>query len=144
MKKTHITWRDMRRRCYDPKCKQYKFYGGRGIGVDKRWDDFSKFLDDMGIRPDGMTLGRINNDLSYQKDNCRWETRAQQSENRRRWVNTSLKVEGVCFKRKYNSKYNSFHAYAKTSLGKQKHLYWGKDFFEACCARKSWEARNLR
>lgn len=67
-------WAGMISRCYNPKVKIYKYYGGRGIKVDERWLTFSNFYADMGDRPEDLQLDRIDNDANYSKDNCRWTT----------------------------------------------------------------------
>jgi hypothetical protein len=72
----------MRTRCNNPNYYAYHRYGGRGIKVCERWDDFALFVKDIGERPTGMTLDRIDNDGNYEPSNCRWATMYIQSMNR--------------------------------------------------------------
>lgn len=77
------SWLAMRQRCLDPNTRSYKDYGGRGIKICDRWNDFANFLEDMGERPAGMTIDREKVNGHYEPGNCRWATTKQQSENRR-------------------------------------------------------------
>lgn len=81
----YVVWCHAKSRCFNPKNKDFHHYGGRGITMCDEWkNDFSAFLRDMGLRPRGMTIGRMNNDGNYEPGNCRWETRKQQALNTRR------------------------------------------------------------
>lgn len=84
--RTHTTWRAMLNRCLRSSHSSYKHYGGRGITIDSRWTGrfgFTNFLEDMGERPAGRTLDRIDNDGNYTKANCRWATTKEQAANTR-------------------------------------------------------------
>lgn len=80
---TWNSWNAMLKRCRQPAHTSYSSYGGRGITVCERWLDFRAFLADMGERPDGRTLDRVNVNGNYEPSNCRWATRSEQQRNKR-------------------------------------------------------------
>lgn len=80
----YSSWIAMRRRCLNPADKDYPRYGGRGITICPQWDDFAVFLADLGPRPAGMTLDRVDTQRGYEPDNVRWATAKVQGRNRRK------------------------------------------------------------
>ena len=78
--KTYKTWKEMRHRCMNANATQFKWYGGKGVSITDRWNDFAMFLEDMGERQPNTTLDRIDPSGNYEKSNCRWATPKQQAE----------------------------------------------------------------
>jgi hypothetical protein len=78
---TYLSWFNMKQRCLNPNMPGFRLYGGRGIRICKRWiQSFENFLSDMGERPSGKSLGRINNDGPYTPKNCEWQTPKEQAQ----------------------------------------------------------------
>lgn len=80
---TYNSWKSMIHRCYREDNASYKNYGAKGIGVCKRWHKYENFKKDMGERPSGHTLDRIDSSKNYSPSNCRWATRIEQNSNRK-------------------------------------------------------------
>lgn len=88
-------WRGMNTRCDNPKHQFYKYYGGRGISVCRRWRNFEKFLADMGEPPPGTSIERVDRSRGYGPANCRWASAKDQSRNSRRAKLTSEAAEKI-------------------------------------------------
>lgn len=89
---TYRSWHSMKQRALNPNCAAAKHYSERGIHICKRWLEFENFLADMGERPEGTNLERIDNDKGYSPSNCRWATQVEQMRNRR--TNVFIEHEG--------------------------------------------------
>jgi hypothetical protein len=83
---TYSSWSSMKQRCNNPSAARYRDYGGRGISYCERWELFDNFHADMGLRPWGKSLDRIDVNGNYEPANCRWATQSEQSKNQRRWI----------------------------------------------------------
>lgn len=90
--RTHNAWREMWGRSRGYRKADFAHYRARGINVCEQWRSFDNFYADMGECPDGLTLERVNNDLGYSRDNCRWATMHDQNRNRR--ANRMVEIEG--------------------------------------------------
>lgn len=129
--KEYRTWNNMLQRTSNPNHAYYADYGGRGIAVCKEWLDFSTFISEMGACPDGCTLERVDNDLGYNKANCKWATKTTQARNTRR---SALKDVGVG-----QTKTGRYYARI-TVAGKRIHLGTFDCVEDARIARKTGEA----
>ena len=88
---TTMSWKSMLARCTDPNHANYAHYSSKGITVCDRWFDFNNFLADMGERPEGSQIDRMDNSLGYSKDNCRWVTPKINSNNKDNCVYLTIK-----------------------------------------------------
>lgn len=103
--KTYGIWNTMLGRCINPNVEKFGDYGGRGITVCDRWRLFENFLADMGEKPIGKSLDRIDNEGNYEPKNCRWATRLEQATNTRRTLRITHNGETLCWtewRRKFN------------------------------------------
>ncbi len=83
--KEYKTWACMKQRCLNVNNKDFKNYGGRGIKICDSWiNNFGQFIKDMGLRPEGCSIDRIDNNKGYSSDNCKWSTPKEQANNKKR------------------------------------------------------------
>lgn len=139
---TYKSWNNMMMRCTNPKRINYAEYGGSGVTVSDSWYKFENFFEDMGVRPDGMSLNRIAGSKVYSKETCEWATFSEQSyDQKKRSTNTSGKT-GVSFQ-EVTGKW-------KVEISKVRKIYfigYFINFESACAAREEAEikyyGRNL-
>ena len=92
-------WYSMKHRCSKPNSPRFHYYGGRGIQVCQRWQDsFEDFVEDMGPKPKGYSIDRIDNDKGYSPENCKWSSSAEQQRNKRNNQFITYKGETLCHK----------------------------------------------
>ena len=90
-------WSKMKDRCINPNAKKFSFYGGRGITVCARWNDFSNFIEDMGKRPSKLhSIDRVNTNGNYEPSNCRWANQKEQCRNTRKNRFVTIGNESKC------------------------------------------------
>lgn len=110
----YSNWKDMFKRCYNPNNKRFKDYQERGIEVDSHFEYFPHFLAEIGEKPDDIevwTVGRIDNNKSYEPGNVRWETRAEQARNHSMQRNNTSGIVGVQLQVKVNPVYGEYTSF---------------------------------
>lgn len=136
---TYRSWLAARKRCSNPNYHCTHRYIDKGITFSSEWDDFNTFLADMGERPEGTSLDRIDNSKGYFKGNCRWATPKQQGENRdlpKKYINNKSTITGVHWDINRNKWFAQLRRKGKTiPLGRY------DNFLDACAARKSMEIK---
>lgn len=131
----HQAWSGMRQRCTNPNSPHYHRYGGRGITVVQEWmDSFEAFYRDMGKKPTGLTLERINNELGYFKDNCCWASRKKQARNRKRFKTGGSGIVGISWYRRTQK----YRVYIMTD-NQEHHIGYFDTLDQAAIARKQAE-----
>jgi|DEB19_MinimDraft_3_1074340.scaffolds.fasta_scaffold35149_3 hypothetical protein len=128
---TYRSWHMMLQRCYNKNNPSFIYYGERGITVDEKWRSFENFYKDMGDRPEGTSIDRIDVNGNYCKNNCKWSSLYEQAKNKRKFKNCNSNVTGVHF----YEKHNKWIAYI-TRNKKRKHLGYFLNFDDAVKARK--------
>lgn len=134
---TYTSWREMKRRCYGDDHEKWKWHEAKGIKVCDKWMSFEGFFEDMGSRPEGTTLDRIDSNGDYTKENCRWADLTIQSFNKNRQTNNKSGRTGV-----FESKDipGTWLAYINKDR-KRINLGSFKSFDEAVSARRSAELK---
>lgn len=130
-------YHDAKRRCLNQNHSRYSQYGGRGIKF--LFNSFEEWLEYMGPRPKGYEMDRIDTNGNYEKGNLRWADGSTQQKNKRIYKTNTSGVRGVSFSKSKNKWISRCNV---NKNGKRVFLYAGEDFFEACCARLSWESNQ--
>lgn len=134
-------WHSMIQRCTNPRAENYSDYGGRGILVCTEWlQSFRQFYTDMGNCPDELTLDRVDNNGNYEKANCRWSSRSEQSLNQRLRSDNRCGYRGV---REHKSGIKRWQAYVFRD-GVQKSLGYYRTAKEASDARADFDSATIR
>jgi hypothetical protein len=127
-----------KQRCTNPNNTKYPDYGGRGI--EFRFTSYQEFLDHIGPSPPGTSIDRIDNNGHYEIGNVKWSTPKEQRANQRMNRKNKFGIVGVS---QFSPTSRAYVVRVREG-DKYLHLYYGTDFFEACCARKSYEAGGTK
>lgn len=127
-----------KQRCTNPSFYRYAEWGGRGI--EFRFASFEEFLAEVGYAPENTSIDRINNEGHYEKGNVKWSTHKEQRANRRMTKRNQFGVSGISYFKNRGKENHNFVVRGRVG-NTYRHLYFGPDFFLACCARKSFDAR---
>lgn len=131
------TWVGIIQRCTNPNSKSYKNYGERGITVCTEWlHSFKAFFQDMGRKPKGLTIERINNELGYFKENCRWATYSEQNTNQRIKRKNKVGITGVS----WSKQAKKYHVQIAMNY-KRYHIGYFKNLEDARAARIAAEQK---
>ena len=123
MTPTYRSWLSMRSRCRNPNNESFQYYGGRGIAIAPRWDSFEAFLADMGERPEGASLDRIDVNGNYEPGNCRWATMATQARNTRQSkLNTVARALMAHMRRRGARAMDIAHAFGVSAVAARRSL----------------------
>lgn len=134
---TYKSWSAMKNRCKHKSVPSFKYYGGRGISYDPRWDNFRNFLEDMGDRPNGTQLDRIDSDGNYCKENCKWSTVNENNFNQK----TNKKFRGT--HKTKNGKYQAIIKIDRKSYYIGTFLTEDEAHREYCKVAKEWYGRDV-
>jgi hypothetical protein len=133
-------WLCMHSRCSNHRHKAFHNYGGRGIEVCERWADFANFLEDMGKRPEGKSLDRIDNDKGYSPENCRWATKKEQCSNQR--VNVFMEHDGL---RRTVAEWAAVYGLRRDTLARRLERGWDlKTALSAPLAKNKWDSPHRK